>query len=337
MSIRNLVNRHQFIFAQLHAAAVRVIRKREILDAIEIGFTCKRILTHLHVRIAEEHSRSASAPQERFLYRFAEIGRRFNPHATLKINIAYAESRPLAFLIILETFVDQLFVAVNRFVIHELLLKFKAAQPKVVRVFIAELADILQKRIVRMNFFGKKFDGFFTVKLKNRLNPRRTLFHIFNKETILVNSSIDFVQRTQSPSAFFPQIDTGTQIKRTLFQAGISGVFELHNQRRIFLSQLGIQYLNGIQQVQAVFHFVLGARKFCVCDLFGKGFGSAEHFTQPADRSVSRIPIRCTARQNFHVKSLRLLQLIRIFQVTSIAILQRYNFISTRIVFEEIS
>ena len=96
MSVRNLVCRHQAIIQKLRAAAVSIVRKREILDTIEVSDTSKRILAHFHIRIAEEHSRSATAPQERILGRIAEISSRLDPHAALKVAVANAEPRPLA-------------------------------------------------------------------------------------------------------------------------------------------------------------------------------------------------------------------------------------------------
>ena len=96
MSVRNLVCRHQAIIQELRAAAVSIIRKREILDAIEVRCTSKRILAHFHIRIAKEHSRSTTAPQERILSRIAEISSRLNPHTALEVAITNAEPRPLA-------------------------------------------------------------------------------------------------------------------------------------------------------------------------------------------------------------------------------------------------
>ena len=127
MSIRDFFLGQQTIVQKLGTAAVCIIRKRKILDAVEIRFTGKRILAHLHIRITEEHPRSTTAPKERILRRIAEVRSGFDPHATLEVAVANAESRPLAFQIALESLVDEFLVAVNRLIVHQLLFKFKAA------------------------------------------------------------------------------------------------------------------------------------------------------------------------------------------------------------------
>ena len=216
MSVRNLFSREQVFFQELGTAAVCIVRKREILNAIEVCGTGKRILAHFHIRIAQEHSRGASAPEERILRCITEVSGGLYPHATLKVAVAYAESRPLALEIALETLMDEFLVAVNRLVVHQLLFKFKTAQPKVVRIFVTELAHILQKGIVHVDFFVKNACGFLAIKLEDGLDPGRTRFHIFNQIAVLFNRIFVTVQRTECSSTLFPQHNAGVQIQRAL-------------------------------------------------------------------------------------------------------------------------
>ena len=182
-----------------------------------------------------------------------------------------------------------------------------------------------------MDFFVKKSCGFLAIKLENRLNPGRASFHIFNQVTELFNGISIAVQRAQRTGTFFPQHNARIQIKRAFFQAGIGRIIEHHCQSRIFLHLLRIHNLDGIEQLQAIFHFILGACHLCIGDLFGKRFRSTKHFSQATDRGISRILVRCTARQKLHVHALRLFQLVRIFQIAGVAILQRIDIITIRI------
>ena len=111
---------------------------------------------------------------------------------------------------------EELCIAFNSLVVHQLLFKLKTAQPEVVGVFGTELAYILQKRIVAVDFFVKQPCYFLAIKLQDCLNPGRTWLHILDQVTVLFNGGITAVERTQGCSTLFPQDYAGVQIKRTL-------------------------------------------------------------------------------------------------------------------------
>ena len=182
-----------------------------------------------------------------------------------------------------------------------------------------------------MDFFVKQPCRFLAVKLEDSLNPRRARFHIFNQIAILFNSIFIAVQRTERCRTFFPQDNSRIQVKRTLFQTSISRVIEHHNRSGILLGLLGIHNLDGIKQIKAALHLVLRASHLRIGDFFGKRFRSAKDFPQAAYRSISRILVRCTARQKLHVHALSLPELVRIFQIAGIAVLQRVHIIAVRV------
>ena len=185
-----------------------------------------------------------------------------------------------------------------------------------------------------MDFFVKEPSRFLAVKLENGLNPGRTSLHIFNQVAVLFNRIFVPVQRTERRRTLFPQHNARVQIKRALFQACISRVIKHHHRSRIFLRLLRIQNLDRIEQVDAVLHFVLGAGKLGIGHFFGKRFRRPQHFPQAAHRSISGILIRCTAREELHVHALCLFQLVRIFQILGVTVLQRIHIVTIRISIE---
>ena len=183
--IRDILLGHQSVFHQLQAAAVRIVGQREIADTVEVGFAGKRILAELHVGIAQEHTGAASAPQERFLTRIDKGRHGFVPLFLLKVHKTDTELRPLSFYVVLKALMGERLVTDDRAVVIFLLFVFKALYPEVVRIFLAELARILQRGIHRADFLFVTA-GIVPVQAQDGLHPQRSRFHGIQQELELL-------------------------------------------------------------------------------------------------------------------------------------------------------
>ncbi len=164
---------------------MRIVGQREIADTVEVGFAGKRILAELHVGIAQEHTGAASAPQERFLTRIDKGRHGFVPLSLLKVHKTDTELRPLSFYVVLKALMGERLVTDDRTVVIFLLFVFKALYPEVVRIFLAELARILQRGIHRADFLFVTA-GIVPVQAQDGLHPQRSRFHGIQQELELL-------------------------------------------------------------------------------------------------------------------------------------------------------
>ena len=224
MRIRNILFVHQLVADKLKTATVRIVSQREIANTVEVCFAGKRILTQSHVGIAQEHAGTATAPKEGFLGRINQGWNCFSPLFLLKVHKAYAELGPLALDIILEALVRKSLVASNGAIVHFFLFIFKTLHPQVVRIFLTELASILQG-CIHLADFSFVATGIVAIQAQNRLHPQGASFHRIQQELELLNGFVIALERTQGHCTLFPQSNAGIYVQRTRGKLFLQRIF----------------------------------------------------------------------------------------------------------------
>ena len=292
---------------------MRIVGQREIADAVEIGLASEGILPHLHVGIAQEHAGTAAAPQEGFLGGIDKRLFGLGPLLLLEIDEAYAELRPLALYVVLETRVGKLLEAHHRTVVVFLLLVLEALHPQVVRIFLAELACILQHRVEPADFL-RVLRRRAAEQAERGLDPHGARFHEIHEELELPCRLVVAVQGLQSIAALFPQHNSRVHVERTCRQQSLQGICRgRHRSFGLQLDHVAVHNRDGIQQAHAARRLILRAGHLGIGDLLGQGFRSRLHRTQPADRSKCGIAVWSRCRQQLHIKALRLFLLFILF------------------------
>ena len=152
MSIGHILFFHQLVFDKFQTAAVRIVGQREIADTVKVSFASKRILAKFHIGIPQEHAGATTTPQKRFLGRVNKGINRFVPLFLFKKDKTDTELRPLTFHVVLKAFMGESPITDNRAIVIFFLFVLKALHPKIIRVFLTELACILQGGIHLADF-----------------------------------------------------------------------------------------------------------------------------------------------------------------------------------------
>ena len=335
MRERNLLGIHQLVIDKLGTGAMRVIGQREIADAVQIRFSGQGIFAELQVGIAQEHTGATTAPQERIFCCINKGGHGLVPFFLLEIDKADAELGPLPLDVVLELLVGKSPEADDSAVVLFFLFVFKTADPQIVGVFLAVAVHFLQQRVHRLDFF-RILLRIIAVKSERRLHPQRARLDRIEEELELRNRFLFAFQGTQHHRALFPKHNARSHIERTRREEFLQGIFRRRERRlRLFRHLQGIQNADGIKQSEAVVDFIFRASHLGISDLFGQALRGALHLAKPADCRKGGILVRRSAREQLHVQAFRLLQLLELFQVFRIAVLECRSIVSLRVLFQK--
>ena len=302
-----------------------IVSQREIPDAIQVRSPSQRILTELHVHIAEEHAGATATPEELFLGRFCKGRNSFVPHFLLVVNEPYAELGPLSLHVVPKPFIRQLPKANQGTVKLFFLLVLKTADPKVVCVFFAKLVHLVQQGIEPLDF-GGVFRRVVAQQAQSGLHPQRARLHRIQKVTELRNGFRIPLKSPQADRAFFPQDNADITRKRTRRERHERRVFGWRDHHfRVRDDQSRIENADGIEQGKAHAGLVLGTGHPGVRHLFGQCFLDAPDLAQTANSCKRRIFERGRACKQLCIQALGRLQLFELFQETRIAVLEHMS------------
>ena len=195
----------------------------------------------------------------------------------------------------------------------------ESAHPEVVRVFLAELAHVLEYRVEPADFLVvlRRSAAHHT---EGGLDPYGARFHGIDQVDILRNRFLFALERLECHDPLFPEGDASIQIERALRELHlerIAGRFQ--GGFGMFRDRAFIHHPDGIEQVEACGRIFLPAGHPRIGDLLGERFRSRTHLAQALDSRECGILVRARHRKHLHVVTLRLLLLLDLFQVHRVA------------------